>query len=106
MRGRELKRLKIKAHQILGVDAPYAGARIETEIVPILQIAVTMMPLMRGRELKRGNLKVRAESAQDAPYAGARIETILNNETSEVEWDAPYAGARIETDREPVKPWV
>ncbi len=58
-------------------NAPCAGARIETPI-QILYGSRGMMPPVRGRELK---LSIPPESNQkilDAPCAGARIETALS----------------------------
>ena len=75
MRGRELKRHTLKLVVYYNQDAPYAGARIETEVTRA-----------KGEELK------------DAPYAGARIETPFGYSLYSRLCDAPYAGARIETE--------
>ena len=52
MRGRELKLIVESLYSFMMIDAPYAGARIET--IPVIE---------------------RLSEHKDAPYAGARIET-------------------------------
>ena len=78
-------------------DAPYAGARIETNTMPARDARAQGMPPMRGRELKPLETVEKLNAIIDAPYAGARIETaqIMAGEVDAD--DAPYAGARIET---------
>ena len=62
------------AYSYIFADAPFTGARIETEIATNMQ-----------------------KKRQDAPFTGARIETTTSAIYPDADIDAPFTGARIET---------
>jgi len=69
MRGRELKRPSKHALPQEYIDAPYAGARIETFIEREITFFIAM-PLMRGRELKLCILLIRLNKYTRCPLCG------------------------------------
>ena len=101
------------------LDAPFAGARVETILSVIWCIPSAWMPPSRGHELKRqkrnnrtgqpGMLPSRGHELKQrfprpsphrghrCPFAGARVETVLSSASARMYSRCPLRGARIET---------